>query len=141
MNSSVAPPLTITTLNQNLKAPVRWNWNFTVQQQLPLSSTLSVAYVGGRGLHNWRVYDINQPAVGALQANPGKNVNYLRPYLGFAAIQQEKSDGSATLFTGKRTQKPSASIYSRASASVPTRLGHWISFGGVAERFMRGSET
>src|SRR6202035_3306236 len=27
--------------------------------------------------------------------NPGKNVNYLRPYLGFAAIQQEQSNGAA----------------------------------------------
>ena len=35
-----------------------------------------------------------QPAL--LQANPGKNVNYLRPYLGFAAIQQEQSNGGAS---------------------------------------------
>jgi hypothetical protein len=41
------------------------------------------------------VFDINQPAVGAIQANPGKNANYLRPYLGFAAIQQEQSNGGA----------------------------------------------
>jgi hypothetical protein len=95
LNSSVAPPLTVTTLNQKLKAPTRWNWNLTVQRELPLNSTLSIAYVGGRGLNNWRVFDINQPVAGALQANPGKNVNYLRPYRGFAAIQQEQSNGSA----------------------------------------------
>ncbi len=95
LNSTVAAPLTITTLNQKLKAPVRWNWNFTVQRELPLSSTLSIAYVGGRGLYNWRVFDINQPVVGAIQANPGKNFNYLRPYRGFAAIQQEQSNGAA----------------------------------------------
>ena len=95
LNSSVAPALTVTTLLKTLKAPTRWNWNFTVQRELPLSSTLTVAYVGGHGLHNWRVYDINQPVAGALQANPGKNVNYLRPYRGFAAIQQEQSNGSA----------------------------------------------
>jgi hypothetical protein len=56
---------------------------------------LSLAYVGGRGLYNWRVIDINQPKVGALAQNPGKNPNYLRPYLGFAAIQQEQSNGSS----------------------------------------------
>jgi len=39
------------------------------------------------------VYDINQPTVGAQQAHPGINVNALRPYLGYAAIQQEQSDG------------------------------------------------
>ncbi len=54
-------------------------------------SVASVAYVGSRGLNEWQVYDINQPTVGALQANPGVNVNYLRPYKGFAAIQQNES--------------------------------------------------
>ena len=95
LNSTVAAPLTVTTLNQKLKAPARWNWNFAVQRELPLSSTLSIAYVGGRGLYNWRVFDINQPVAGAIQANPGKNFNYLRPYRGFAAIQQEQSNGAA----------------------------------------------
>ncbi|WP_444542334.1 hypothetical protein [Edaphobacter dinghuensis] len=95
LNATVAAPLTITTLDKHLKSPVRWNWNVTVQQELPFSSTLSIAYVGGRGLHNWRTFDINQPTVAALQANPHINVNYLRPYRGFAAIQQEKSDGKS----------------------------------------------
>jgi hypothetical protein len=95
LNSSVAPALTVTTLNKDLKAPVRWNWNVSIERELPLNSTVSIAYVGARGTHNWRVFDINQPVVGALQANPGKNVNYLRPYQGYAAIQQEKSDGAA----------------------------------------------
>lgn len=96
LNPSVAPPLTVTSLVNNLKSPIRWNWNLSFQRELPLSSTFTLAYVGGRGYHNWRVFDINQPAAGALQANPGKNVNYLRPYLGFAAIQQEQSNGGAT---------------------------------------------
>lgn len=95
LNASVAPALTVTTLNKNLKAPVRWNWNFSVQRELPLSSSVSIAYVGARGTHNWRVLDINQPVVGSLQANPGKNVNFLRPYRGYAAIQQEQSNGAA----------------------------------------------
>ena len=56
---------------------------------------VSVAYVGGRGLYNWRVVDINQPAIGAVAANPGKNVNYLRPYRGYSFIQQEQSNGSS----------------------------------------------
>ncbi len=95
LTAGVAAPLTITTLKQNLQSPQRWNWNFTIQQETFFKSMVSVAYVGGRGTHNWRTYDINQPTVGALSKNPGKNVNYLRPYQGFAAIQQEQSDGSA----------------------------------------------
>jgi hypothetical protein len=95
ITAGVAAPLQITTLNQNLKSPQRWNWNGTVQQQLFWKSFMTVAYVGGRGLYNWRVVDINQPTVGALTANPGKNVNYLRPYHGYSAIQQEQSNGSS----------------------------------------------
>jgi Carboxypeptidase regulatory-like domain/TonB-dependent Receptor Plug Domain len=93
LNGTVAPALTVTTLNKNLKAPIRYNWNVAVQRELPLKSMFTAAYVGGRGIHNWRVYDINQPTVGAQQAHPGVNVNALRPYLGYAAIQQEQSDG------------------------------------------------
>jgi hypothetical protein len=95
LNSAVNPALTVTTLNQNLTAPIRYNWNVAVQQQLFFKTNLTVAYVGGRGIHNWRVFDINQPTVGAQQANPGINVNALRPYQGFAAIQQEQSNGSS----------------------------------------------
>jgi len=88
-------PLTVTTLARNLVPPTRWNWNLTFERQLPFNSVMSIAYVGARGLHNWRVFDINQAAPGALQANRGKSVNYLRPYKGYAAIQQEQSNGSA----------------------------------------------
>ena len=95
LTAGIAAPLQITTLNQNLKSPQRWNWNATVERQIIWKSMLSLAYVGGRGLYNWRVVDINQPKVGALAQNPGKNVNYLRPFLGYAAIQQEQSNGSS----------------------------------------------
>jgi hypothetical protein len=89
--SGTAAPLTITTLNPNLKPPEAWNWNVTVERELPLNSVLSVAYVAHRGLHSWQVYDINQPTAGTIQANPGVNVNALRPYQGFAEIQEEES--------------------------------------------------
>ncbi len=91
MNSGTAAALTITTLNRSLKPPEAWNWNVTVERQFFWDSLLSVGYVAHRGLHAWDVYDINQPTVGALQANPGVNVNYLRPFKGFAAIQEEES--------------------------------------------------
>jgi hypothetical protein len=91
LTTGTAAPLTITTLNSNLKPPQAWNWNVTLQQQLWLHTVLTVAYVAHRGTHGWQVYDINQPTVGALLANPGINVNALRPYKGFAAIQEEES--------------------------------------------------
>jgi hypothetical protein len=96
LTTATAAPLTITTLNPYLKPPQAWNWNVTVERQLPLNSVLSVGYVAHRGLHAWQVYDINEPQAGALQANPGVNVNALRPYKGFAAIQEEESVVNST---------------------------------------------
>jgi hypothetical protein len=51
---------------------------------------LSIGYVGHRGYNGWDVYDINQVPAGTLQANPGVNINVLRPYKGFAVIQEEE---------------------------------------------------
>ncbi len=96
LTTGTAAPLTITTLNPHLKPPEAWNWNVTVERQLAWNSLLSVGYVSHRGLHAWNVYDINEPLPGALQANPGVNVNYLRPYKGFAAIQEEESGVNST---------------------------------------------
>jgi hypothetical protein len=96
LTTGTAAALTITTLNPHLKPPMAWNWNLTVQRQLPLHSVLTVAYVGHRGNHAWQVYDINEPTVGALLANPGVNVNALRPYKGYAAIQEEESVVNST---------------------------------------------
>jgi hypothetical protein len=96
LTSGTAAPITMTTLNPNLRPPEAWNWNVMVERQLPANSVLSVAYVAHRGVHAWQVYDINQPLPGALQANPGVNVNYLRPYKGFAAIQEEESTVNST---------------------------------------------
>lgn len=97
LTPTIEPAITLTSLNKNLVPPTRWNWNLTVEHEIaPLHSVFQVGYVGGRGLHNWDVIDINQPAMGALQANPGINVQYLRPYKGFASIQQEQSGVSSS---------------------------------------------
>jgi hypothetical protein len=93
LNNSVAAPLTITTLNKNLKPPEAWNWNVTFERQMPLDSVLTVAYAAHRGLHTWQVYDINQPALNSVTS--GTSVNAVRPYQGFAEIQQEESNGTS----------------------------------------------
>ena len=78
-------------------------------------STLEVAYIGRRGLHLPEVFDINQPQVGALLANPGVNVNALRPYEGFASIQMEESTAT--------------SMYNGLQVSWNRRFANGFSFG------------
>ena len=95
LSSAATPPLTVTTEARNNKPPSAWNWNVTYQRQIFWKSLMSVAYVGRRGLNLPEVFDINQPQVGALLANPGVNVNALRPYAGFASIDDEENVGQS----------------------------------------------
>jgi Carboxypeptidase regulatory-like domain/TonB-dependent Receptor Plug Domain len=85
------PPITVTSMNPHMKPPNRWNWNVTVQQELPFQSSFQLAYVGARGNHNWDVFDVNQVPAGTLNRNPGVNLSQLRPYQGFTSIQQAQS--------------------------------------------------
>jgi len=72
--------LTVTTQSKAFKNPEAWAWNFTVQRELPRKSVLSLAYVGRRGLHLQRESNINQPTPDVVAANPGVNLDALRPY-------------------------------------------------------------
>jgi Carboxypeptidase regulatory-like domain/TonB-dependent Receptor Plug Domain len=116
LTSVVLPSTPITTMAENLKPPTRWNWNLAVEQEIrPLNSTFQIAYVGARGIHNWWVVDINQPVAGALINNPGINVNYLRPYKGFASIKQEQSGANSS--------------YNSLQASWKTRVRSGVTLG------------
>jgi len=72
-------PFNVTTQDLVLDVPTAWNWNLTLERELPWSTKVEVGYVGRRGVHNQRKRNINQLAPGTLQANPGINVNALRP--------------------------------------------------------------
>ncbi len=110
LSSAATPPITVTTIARNNKPPSAWNWNVTVQRDFFFKSNLEVAYVGHRGLNLPEVFDTNQPQVGALQANPGVNVNALRPYPGFASISmvenvaQSKYNGLQVQWSKRFTQ-------------------------------------
>jgi len=93
LTSTTAAPITVTTVARNLKPSSAFNWNATVQRQLPWKSVLEVGYIGRRGQNLPQVLDINQPTVGAMLANPG--VNALRPYKSFASIQMEESTATS----------------------------------------------
>ena len=87
-NGTNQVPLVVTTQSKAFKSPEAWAWNFTVERQLPWKSQLSVGYVARRGLHLQREADINQPTTDVVAANPGVNLNALRPYKGFGSIRE-----------------------------------------------------
>jgi predicted heme/steroid binding protein len=88
-------PLVVTSQSKNFRNPEAWNWNFTLERELFWKSLVSVAYVGRRGLHLQREADINQPTVAVAAANPGVNINAIRPYKGFGSIRQTDNVASS----------------------------------------------
>lgn len=94
-NGTRAIPLVVTSQSKNFRNPEAWNWNVTVERELFWKSLVSVSYVGRRGLHLQREADINQPTVDVVAANPGVNINALRPYKGFGSIRQTDNVASS----------------------------------------------
>ena len=92
-------PLTVTTQSRDFKNPEAWNWNATVERELPFKATLSVGYVGRRGLHLQRESNINQPTPAVVAANPGVNLDALRPYKGYNSIR-ESDNVASSMYNG-----------------------------------------
>nr|MDQ2900572.1 TonB-dependent receptor [Acidobacteriota bacterium] len=89
-------PFTLTSQDPVFKVPVAWNWNATFQREIAWGTTVEVGYVGRRGIHNQRKRNINQLLPGTLQANPGVNVNALRPYVGLGILGLAENSGLST---------------------------------------------
>ena len=108
-------PLTTGTIDQNSPYPESWTWNATFEREVGFGTVIDVSYVGRRGLHSQLERNINQPAAGAVQANPGVNINALRPYLGFGPILEVTQDDP--------------SRYDGLQINVNRRFSHDLSFG------------
>src|SRR5438445_1353954 len=108
-------PLVVTTQSKAFKAPEAWAWNFTVERELFWKSLLSVGYVARRGLHLQRESDINQPTLATALANPGVNLNAIRPYKGFGSIRE--------------TDNVANSIYNSLQIAWNRRFSNSLQFG------------
>lgn len=95
-NGAAQIPLVVTTQTRDFHNPESWGWNFTVEREMPFKSIVSVGYVARRGLHLQREEDINQPTVATRAANPGVNINAIRPYKGFGSIRQTDNAARST---------------------------------------------
>ena len=108
-------PLTVTTQSRAFKNPEAWTWNATFERQLPFNSIISLGYVARRGLHLQREADINQPTPDVVAANPGVNIDALRPYKGYNSIRE--------------TDNVARSMYNSFQLSYQKRFGHGLMFG------------
>jgi len=88
-------PLTVTTQSKVFRNPQAWNWNAVVEREFYWKSVLNVGYVGRKGLNQQRESNINQPTPEVVAANPGVNLDALRPYLGYNSIRQTDNVASS----------------------------------------------
>ncbi|MBI3694285.1 MAG: carboxypeptidase regulatory-like domain-containing protein, partial [Acidobacteria bacterium] len=72
----------------DMKVPRIMNWSLGVQHKITADTTLDVAYVGSSAANLSRTINLNQLPASTLQKNPGVNTNALRPYPGWADIQE-----------------------------------------------------
>ncbi len=115
----------ITTQDRIFPNPEAWTWNAMFQREIGYSTTIEVGYVGRRGLHGQRERNVNQLLPGTIQANPGINPDFLRPYKGFNVIRRTNNDAN--------------SIYNAFQVSADRRFSKGFGFG-VAYTYSKSSD-
>jgi len=94
--TAAAYPLQLSSQAYRLPSPESWAWSATVEQDFPKIATLTLSYVGRRGIHLQQLGNINQLQPGTVQANPNVSApDALRPYQGFASIIETSDRGSS----------------------------------------------
>lgn len=86
------------TIDPVYKIPRGYNYNATYQRQLTSNTVVEIGYIGTVGNYLSRERDLNQLPTGTTfqAANSGANVNYLRPFKGFANIPMLEHSGRST---------------------------------------------
>ena len=72
------PNSSVTLIPENFRPDNAYAWNFGMQQQLTATSAFTISYVGTRGIHLYRDYNIDTPVPG-----PG-DLTTRRPYYNIA---------------------------------------------------------
>lgn len=115
-------PFLMTSQDPVFKHPTAWNWNFTVQRELPGAMTLETAYVGRRGYYLQRIRNLNSLHLGDTWSNPGINPDALRPYRGVGIVRLAENAGK--------------SIYHGLQVQLERRFSSGLGFG-VAYTFSK----
>jgi hypothetical protein len=116
------PPLgpngLIATGNPTFKVPSYMDYNVSVQRELMPNTVLEVGYVGTKGTHLLGDVELNQPTLAARLANPGVDVNAIRPYGGYGVITDRNP-----IYTSNYNSLQ-ASLNRRFSKGLTLQLGY-----------------
>ncbi len=94
-------PFSLGALAHEYNYPTAYQYSFSVQHELPWGIVMDASYVGKTAVDLYRVRNANQLQPGTVQANPGINVNALRPYYGLAAINYSEQSGRSNYNSGQ----------------------------------------
>jgi hypothetical protein len=94
-------PFTLGALALEYNYPTAYQYSFSIQRELPFGIVLDASYVGKTAVDLYRVRNMNQLQPGTVQANPGINVNALRPYYGLAIINYSENSGRSNYNSGQ----------------------------------------
>ncbi len=112
-------PVALTaTGSPSFKVPSYLDYNLSVQHEIMPNTVLEVGYVGTKGTHLLGDIDLNQPTVAARLADPTADVNAIRPYLGYGAINDR-----ATVYTSNYNSLQ-VSLNRRFSKGLTLELGY-----------------
>jgi hypothetical protein len=92
IDSPSAAPSSLTAMSNPLLAPTTQQWSFGIQQQMLRTTVLNVSYVGSHGTHLMHLMNINAAPPGLATLNK-VNVNAVRPYQGWGAINSRETSG------------------------------------------------
>jgi len=106
----VAPA--VGAFDPNLKNPSVHEWDFTIQRELPMHLVAEIGYVGKRGTHLYRAYDLNQVSLNGAGFLNSFNIAMKNRQQGC------KPDGSGCP-TGATGQTPSVLLNLLSSLNTP----------------------
>jgi len=89
-------PFGMTAIDPVFNHPTSYMWSTGVQRETAFGFVVDATYVGRLGRNLQRERNINQLPAGTLQANPGINTDYLRPYKGYGVIRLSENVGRST---------------------------------------------
>jgi hypothetical protein len=73
------PGVAVSYMTKNMQPDVAYAWNFGVQQRISNATAFSITYVGTRGIHLFRRYNINTPPPGDTPFNSRLPYQYFDP--------------------------------------------------------------
>ena len=120
-------PLQLSSQARDFPNPNAWSWNLAVEQELTGLGTLTVDYVGRKGIHLTEIENVNELQPGTVGVGSTSGLaDSLRPYQGFASILQDTDAGS--------------SMYNGLQVNLKRRLTKGFLFG-VAYTWSRSMDT